>query len=149
MYLTQQRCEECSRSSQAIDAQGIVRPVLIGPFTMVNQTGRKRLQCKVAHAVRPYHHRRLLFVELIHNTLQCVRRTVKVVTVQLNGKPSATVVINSHIPTAANTQIPSLGNEVNQPGIVTLPVQQFRRPVGGMVVHHNDVILKSRLLIEC
>ena len=102
---TQQGCEEGTWCAQAIDAQGIVRSVLVRPFLMGYESWRQGIQFEVAHAIRAYHHRSLLLVESIHDGLQRLGRRIEVVAIQLDGKASAILTIDGLVPTSANTQI--------------------------------------------
>ena len=65
----------------------------------------------------------------------------------MHGKASATVIIDCLIPTASDTQVPALGDDVDKP-LVMEAVKQFRGLVGGMVVHHDDIELEVRLLLQ-
>ena len=108
MHVAQQWSEEGSRRPKAVDAQGIVRTVLVGPFCMVDKSWRQRVEVEVAHAVASHHHGRLLLVEGIHHLLQRMGRGVEVVAVELNGKPSAPRIVHRLIPAPAYAQIPAL-----------------------------------------
>ena len=102
MYLAGQRREEGSRSSQSVDTQGIVGTVRIGPLSMVDQSWRQGLQVEVAHAVRANDHGGSLLAEGAHDLLQSIGRTIEVVAVQLDGKPSTAVVVDCLVPTASD-----------------------------------------------
>ena len=118
LYLAKQRSKESTGSPQTIDAQGIVRPILVGPLPMVYQSGRKGIQLEIAHAIRAYHHRCILLMEGIDHLLEGARRRIKVVTVELHSKTSAMITIDGNIPTAANAQVSPFWNDMNQAGIM-------------------------------
>ena len=82
---------------------------------MCNESRRQCVEFEVAHPVRANHHSRLLLTEGFNDGLQCMWRRVKVVTVELNGKSSAPLVIYRQVPTATNTQVIPLRNDMNEP----------------------------------
>ena len=78
-YLTEQRREEGTRCSESVDAKGIVRSVLVGPFGMADKSRRQCVQVEVAHPVTAHNHGRLLLIECIHHLLQGAFRRIEVV----------------------------------------------------------------------
>ena len=114
---------------------------------MVYQTWRQCFKIKITHAVRTYHHGTLVFIELVHNTLQSVLTTIQIVAIQLNGKASTPHIAHSQIPTTANTQIIPFGH--NKPAPVVLSRNTFHYlpcTVSGVIVHNQHIILEIRLL---
>ena len=81
---------------------------------MCNESRRQCVEFEVAHPVRANHHSRLLLTEGFNDGLQCMWRRVKVVTVELNGKSSAPLVVDCHIPATAYTQVIALRNNMNK-----------------------------------
>ena len=146
--LSEQGCEEGARGTKAIDAQGIVRPVLVCPLLMVDESWRQGVQLEVAHPVGAYDHSGILFVEGLHHLLQGLRRGIEVVGVELYGKASAAVIIDGDIPAAADTQVSALRNNMYQPFVVQT-VQQLCRTVCRVIIDHNDIELEVGLLPEC
>ena len=147
LHLAQHRGEEGTRSTQSVDTQRVVRTVLVGPLLMVYQSRGQRVQLEIAHPVGSDDHRCLLLVERVDDGLQRLGRRVEVVRVQLDGKASALLTIDSHIPASSDTQVTALGNEVYQ-RLVLLGqfAEDIRRAVGRMVIHHDDVIFERCLL---
>ena len=103
LYLSEQRGEEGTWRTESVDAQCVVRSVLVGPFVVVDESWRQRVEVEVAHAVRTDDHGRLLLFEGIDDTLQCVWSAVEVVAVELYGEASAPSVADSHVPASADT----------------------------------------------
>ena len=117
-YLAQQWGKEGAWGTQTIDAQRIVGTVLVGPLSVVDKSWWQGVQVEVAHAIRTDDHGCVLLVEGIYNLLQGFRRRVQVVAIQLHGKASATVVVYSLVPAATNTQIVTLGYDVDESLVV-------------------------------
>ena len=82
---------------------------------MGNESGRQGVEVEVAHSVGAYHHCRLLLLEGIDDGLQCMRRGIEVVAVELYGKSSAPLIIDSHIPASAYSKVIALGDNMNKP----------------------------------
>ena len=92
----------------------------------------------------------MLLVKFVDDTLQGLWRRVEVVRVQLHGKASAAVIAHSHVPAAADAQVGTLGNDVNEVVVVLFQALKYLGgSVSRMVVHHDDVIGKSCLLGKC
>ncbi len=109
LQLAQQGGEEGARSTQTVDAQRVVRAVLVGPLGVVDQARRQRLELEVAHAVAAHHHGAALLAESIDNALQRLGRRVQVVAVQLYGEAAAARVVHRHVPAPADAQVAPFG----------------------------------------
>ena len=83
---------------------------------MVAESGRKRLQLEVRHAVGAYHHCRLLLAEGIHDALQRVRAAVEVVAVQLHHEATALGMVHGQVPATADAEVVARGDEVDERG---------------------------------
>ena len=141
---------EGTRRAQAVDAQGIVSPVVGRPFFMVDQARRQRFEVEVDHSVTANHHGRLLLAEGLDDAGERVRAAVKVVAVELHGVASAGSGAHGQVPAAADAQIGALGHEMHDAGIAFAQFfKNIRCAVGGMIVHHDDIKLKGRLLAQC
>ena len=112
---------------------------------MVDKPRRQRVQFEVTHTISPDDHGSLLLMKRIDNLLQRMRRRIEVVAIQLNSKPTATFVVNGHIPTAANTQIGTLRLNDNELLFVQF-AQDSSRAIGTVVINNDDIVLKLRLL---
>ena len=138
---------ESPRRPQPIDAQRIVTPILSRPLPMVNQPRRQRLQIKVTHPVRPDHHRSPLLVKLIHDPLQRILPTIKVITVQLHHKTPHTPIVHRQIPAPPDPQVITLRHDMNHPPVSSSkPLHNLRRPVRAPIVHHHQIKRKRRPL---
>ena len=118
---------------------------------MGNEPGRQGIQIEVAHAIGTYHHCGLLLVESIDNSLQRLRRRIKVVRIQLNGKTSTYSTVNSLVPTAANAQVMTIGHYDMK--FVAMLRRQFFQNIRGavrrVIVHHDNVIGEGGFLRQC
>ena len=80
---------------------------------MRNESWRQCVQFKIAHTVRADNHRGLLFVEGIDNGLQCLRRGIEIVRIELNGKASTVLAIDGFVPASTNAKVGALrGDDV-------------------------------------
>ena len=116
--LSEQGCEECTRGTQTIDAQGVVRAVFVCPLLMIDESWRQGVQLEVAHAIGADHHGCILFVESVYDLLQCLRRRVEVIGVELHGKASAAVVVDGLVPAAADAEVGALRDDVHEALVV-------------------------------
>ena len=73
LHLTEQRSEKSPGSTKTIDAESVVRTILIGPFTVVYQTGGKSFQVEVAHPITANYHSGFLTVKRVNDGLQYLR----------------------------------------------------------------------------
>ena len=78
------------------------------------QSWGQGVQVEVAHAIGAYHHRSILLIEGLHNLLEGLGRGIEVVGIELYGEASATVVVDGYIPTAADTQVMPVGDDMDQ-----------------------------------
>ena len=143
--MAQQRGEKGARSTQTVDAQCIVRTVLVGPLGMTDKSWRQRVEVEVAHAVTAYNHCRALLSERIHYLLQRCGRRVEVVAVELYGETSATRIVHSHVPASSNAQSCAFWHYMNEP-FVGVSIEEFGCLVGGEVIHNDNIILEVSLL---
>ena len=90
---------------------------------MSNEPRRQGIQVEVAHAIGTYHHSGLLLVESIDNGLQRLRRRIKVIRIQLNGKTSTYCTEHCLVPTATDAQIVTIGHYDMK--LVTILRRQF------------------------
>ena len=79
---------------------------------MVDESRRECLELEVAHAVGAHNHRSPLLVKLVDDALQCLRRRVEVVAVELHGEASAACVVYSHVPATADAEVGALGYDM-------------------------------------
>ena len=114
---------------------------------MINQTWRQGVQLKVAHPITAHHHCSILLIEGIYDLLQRFGRGIEVVRIQLYGKSSATVVIDGHIPTAANAKVAALRDDMDQ-SFVVHTIEKLRRLVSRVIIHHNDIKIEVSLLAK-
>ena len=112
LQLPEQRCEESAWRSQSVDAQGIVASVVVGPFRMVYQSWRQRVEVEVTHAVASDDHCCMLLVEFVYDSLQRVFRRIEVVAVELHGEFSASAVVHRHIPASTDAEVGTLWHDV-------------------------------------
>ena len=109
--LSQQRREECTWSAQAIDAQGIVASVFICPLLVIYDAWRKSAEVKITHAVSTDYHGATFFIELIDNHLKSGFTRIEIVGIELDGKTTATRILNGQIPTAADAEVVTLRDD--------------------------------------
>ena len=112
---------------------------------MAYKPGRQRVQVEVAHPVAAHYHCGALFIECVHDGLQRFGRRIKVVTVELYGKTSATRIVNGHVPAAAYAEVGTPRDDMYQP-LVRIAVEQLCGVVRRVVVNHNHVKLERSLL---
>ena len=62
-YLSQQGREEGTWSTKAVDAEGVVRAVIVCPLSVVNESWGQCIQLEVTHAVGTDDHRSVLLVK--------------------------------------------------------------------------------------
>ena len=115
---------------------------------MIDESWRQGVQFEVAHAVGADHHGCILFVEGVDDLLQRLRRRVEVIGVELHGKASAAVVVDSLVPAAADTQVCALGDDMHE-ALVMEATQQLGGVICGVVVDHDDIVFEARFLTEC
>ena len=145
-----QRCKEGTWSAQAVDAQCVVRSVLVGPLLVVNQSRRQCVQFKVADTVATNNHGSLLLVECLNDGFERLGRRVDVVAIKLHGEASAAAVANGNVPASANAQVGTLRNEVYEVRIGFLQlVQYFGCSVGRVVINNDNIEGEVGLLSEC
>ncbi len=113
---------------------------------MVYLARRQRIQVHVNQFVTAHYHRGALLAERIHNALQSVRTAVYVIGIQLDGKASAMCTADGIVPTTANAEIVAPRYQVNHAGVIGELLYLFARSIGRMVVYHNHVEIKIRLL---
>ena len=113
---------------------------------MVNEPWRQGVQVEVAHAVAAHHHGGMLTAEGIDDGLQRLGAGVEVVRIQLYGKASAVVVVDGHVPAAANAEVRSFWFQNDEWRVALHFRQYFSRAVGRVVIHHDDVIGEGSLL---
>ena len=147
---TQQRCVEGTRSTQPVDAQGVVASVFLRPFPVVYHPRRQRVQLEVRQPVAAHHHGTPLLVEGLHHRAERVRAAVEVVTVQLYRKLATQPVVYRLVPTSAYAQTRACRHQVYHPCILRCPLaDDLRGAVGRVIVHHYHVEGKRSLLTEC
>ena len=80
--------------------------------------------------------------------MQCLRRAVEVVGVELHGKPSAPSIVHREIPATANAEVGTFGHEMHKlAGVLGGYLgEDICCAVGGMIVHHDDVEVEVSLL---
>ena len=61
---------------------------------MVDDAGRQCFELEIAHPITADNHRGTLFVERFDDFLQCLRRGIKVVAVELHSEPTAMLVVD-------------------------------------------------------
>ena len=81
---------------------------------MVDHTWSHFLQIHVGHHISATHHSRILLIELCHHLFKGVRSSVNVVTVETDGKLTASWIVDCQGPAAANAQVVAVGNDVHQ-----------------------------------
>ena len=107
---------------------------------MINQPRWNLLQTLVDYCIRTDHHRIAAFLKDIDNTLQRLRRRVKIVGIELHGILSAAGRMNCFIPAAADVKIATLRNQVSNFRIQGGKLLNcFCCAVGGMIIHDNDI----------
>lgn len=109
---------------------------------MVNDARRNHVHIEVCHHVGAYYHGTVLFVEGIDHQLQRSLVSIYIVTVQLHGKLAAQGVVHAQVPAPADTQVVTLGNEVNQAVILFIFVDGFGSAVGRMIVDNDQIELE-------
>ena len=115
---------------------------------MVNDARRNHVHIEVCHHVGAYYHGTVLFVEGIDHQLQRSLVSIYIVTVQLHGKLAAQGMVHAQVPATADTQIVTLGNEVNQAVILFIFVDGFGSAVGRMIVDNDQIELEFCFLAE-
>ena len=96
-------CVESARSTESIDAEGVVAAVLRCPFFVVDDAGRNGLAVEVGHAVGTYHHSAVLLMEGIDKFLYGILVSIGIVGVKLDSKLTAFGVMKSYVPVAADS----------------------------------------------
>ena len=99
-----------------IDTQGIVAPVSIGPFTMVDNAGRYRILVEIGQHVTAHHHSAVAAIKLVDDARQDRSVAVNIIAVELHGKLAASAVGQSTVPASANTESVRLGDDVESRG---------------------------------
>ena len=149
LYLPYKRREECTRRTKSVYAQGVVRTVLVSPLTMVDESWRQRFEFEVAHTVASYNHSRPLTIEFIDDTLQCLRRRIEVVAVELHRKASTTVVIHRHIPASSDTEVGAVWYYMYKTFVCRRHI--FKDSGSGicrMIINDNHIIFECRFLFK-
>ena len=114
---------------------------------MVDESWGQGVEFEVAHAIGTDHHGCILLVEGLHHLLQGLGRGVEVVAVELYGKAPATVVVDGCIPASSDAQVSALGDDVDE-ALVVEALQELGGLVGRVVIDHDDIELKTGLLLE-
>ena len=81
-------CVEGAGSTEAVDAQGVVVAVGVGPLAVVDDSGRYGPQVEVGHHIAADDHGAPLAAEHVHYPLQGIRPAVHVVAVELHARHS-------------------------------------------------------------
>ena len=139
-YLTDDGSVEGTWCTQAVDAQGVVHAILLGPLAVVDDAWRQGLQGEVAQAVATHDHGAALAAEGVDDALQRVWVAVEVVAIELYGIAPALLVTYGEVPAATNAKIATLGRYNGQ---LTIGNGQLRKDlccaVSGVVVHNDEV----------
>ena len=114
LNLTDQWGKKGTRSAQSIDTQSIITAIIFGPLLMVYQSRRQCIEIEIAHAIRADHHGSLLLMEGIYYLLQRLRGRIEVITIQLDGKLTTMVAVDSHIPAATNAKVVAIWHNLDK-----------------------------------
>ena len=114
---------------------------------MGNEPRWKGLQIKIHHTIRTYHHGGTLLAKSFDNALQSVGTAIQVIRIELHGITSAGGMAYGIIPASADTQIHTRGLQQHH-AVVCQCLHGFCRTIGGVIVHHNDIICKVCLLLQ-
>ena len=88
-------------------------------------------------------HRIIILAQSIHNFLQGLLRTVKVIRIKLDGITTTVRRINGFIPAAANAQITPLRNNLMNMGILLNELfNDIRGAIRRMIIHNNNIKAK-------
>ena len=117
---------------------------------MVDKSRGECFELEVAHTVASYNHGSSLTMELVNYALQGLWRRIEVVAVELYGKASASLVVDSHVPASANAEVEACGYNMDESfvGFGNI-VEYFEGAVGRVVVYNYYVVLECSLLAEC
>ena len=108
---------------------------------MVDKSRGECFELEVAHTVASYNHGSSLTMELVNYALQGLWRRIQVVAVELYGKASASLVVDSHVPASANAKVGALRNDVDKASIVD-GIENVGGAIGRMVVDNDDIKLE-------
>ena len=112
---------ESPRSAQAIDAQGIVVTVLIGPFAVVDESRRNLLQPGIDQGIGADHQGIGALTEHVDHLLQGLAAAVKIVRIQLDGIASAGLVMKGFVPATPDAKVCPLRDDVLRAWNVAVP----------------------------
>ena len=143
-----QRSIESARSAQSVHPEGIVPPVLQGPFLMVDDSGRDGVKVEIRNPVGPYDHCAILLAEGIHELLHCVPVAVEVVGIQLECEASASGMMQGGVPVAADGVVRRILSYIHKFGIPEEAFDDIHGSVGGIVIDDNYIVLEIRLLAQ-
>ena len=115
---------------------------------MINYSRRNCIQIKVCNSIRSDNHCAFLFVELIHDFLQCVLIAIDIITVQLHSKSTASAVGHGLIPASTYSQIVTFRNYMYAFIVRSEFIDYFCCSVCRMVVNNNDIIFKISFLAQ-
>ena len=147
-HFPQQGSRESTRCSQSVDAQGIITSIIGRPLAVGDETRWKGLQIKIHHTIRTYHHGGTLLAKSFDNALQGVGTAIQIVGIELHGIAAATFIPDGIIPAATDTQIHARRLQQHHT-VIPQGLHCFGRTIGGMIIHHDDIIGKVCLLLQC
>ena len=114
---------------------------------MVYYSRRDGIHVEIRHLISPDHHRTFLPAEGCDYLCQCIRTAINIVTVELDRKFSACIIVDSKIPAAADAQVVSCRYKVDQSLVLDF-FQKLRCSVCGMIVHDYDIERKIAFLAQ-
>ena len=145
-HFAQHRGIEGARGTQTVDAEGVVASVCRSPFLVVDDARSNHVHVEVRHHIGAYHHGAVLLVEGADHDGECIFVFVYVIAVQLHGKLAALGVVYPHIPAAADAEVGTFGDDMDDAFVILEFIDGLRSAVCGMVVDDDKIIFKVCLL---
>ena len=115
---------------------------------MVNDSRRQRIEVEIRHFVCPDHHSAAFTPKQVNDFLQRAPVPVDVVAVQLDRIHPAMRAVHGQVPASADTEIIPFRDNDFQPPVLDRG-KFLRSPVGGMIVHDNDIVIEITFLRKC
>ena len=113
---------------------------------MVDDARSNHVHVEVRHHIGAYYHGAVLLVEGADHDGECIFVFVYVIAVQLHGKLAALGVVYPHIPAAADAEVGTFGDDMDDAFVILEFIDGLRSAVCGMVVDDDKIIFKVCLL---
>lgn len=113
---------------------------------MVDDAGRYFVHLEISHPIGSDNHRTVLFVKSIHDLLQRIRTAIHIVTIELDGKFTASRMMHPQVPAAANPQIGTFRDQMDHTFVSGIIFRLLLKSRLSMVVHNDQIKPEGRFL---